>query len=165
MAGTRTAPAFTAAANERQITLHLVDASGDQYTDNLIVDVAATAAAIETYAAAYAAASNASLWAISDTLLRLGDKDADNAVAEFRATVAEGVNTLYKNTTTGVTITPRLIAPIAATMQGNQDIPLLSSAEFTALIVATLALKTGFALQQAQFTGRRERKNNPRVSA
>jgi hypothetical protein len=50
-------------------------------------------------------------------------------------------------------------------MQGNQDIPLLSSAEMTALILAELAILTGYSLESAQFTERRERSNNPRIKA
>jgi hypothetical protein len=60
MAGTRTAPAFTAAATRRIITLHLIDASGDLYPESFDVAIAATAAAIEAWAAAYAAGSQAS---------------------------------------------------------------------------------------------------------
>lgn len=160
---TRTAPAFTAAATNRIITLRLIDASGDLYAEALTVPVGSTAAAIEAYAAAYAAASNASLYSIVDTQERAGDADPDNATAAYRGVVEAGINMLMKNLTAGVTETPRLVAPIPAVLQGNQDVPLLSAAEMSALITAILALKTGFALQQAQYTARRERRNNPRI--
>jgi len=50
-------------------------------------------------------------------------------------------------------------------MQGNQDIPLLSATELCALIADYQALLTGFSLQSAQYTDRRERSNNPKIRA
>jgi hypothetical protein len=48
-------------------------------------------------------------------------------------------------------------------MQGNQDIPLLVS-PLTTLVAAYLTVLGGaYALDSMQFTGRRERTNNPRV--
>lgn len=163
MPSSATAPAWTAAATSRLVTLHLIDASGDLYTDAIYVPVAATAAQLNAWQTTYQAATNASIWKTTDETVREGDADPDNAIAEYRATIAEGINTLFKNIALGQTVTPRLIAPVAATMQGNQDIPLLSSTEMTNLIVALLALLPSYDFKQAQFTGRRERKNNPRI--
>jgi hypothetical protein len=163
MAGTRTAPAFTAAATSRIVTLRLIDASGDKYAEAWSVPVAATAANIEAWAAAYAAASNASLYEIWDLVARAGDADPDNAVSAFRAATENGINLLFKNPTTGATEDTRLVAPIAAVMQGNQDIPLLSATELSALITAQLAVDTTKPFTNAQYTVRRERKNNARV--
>lgn len=160
---TRTAPLFTAAATRRMITLRLIDASGDLYSESLPVAVAATAANIEAWAAAYAAASNASLYAIIDSQERVGDADPDNATVAQRNSVKDGINSLYKVASTGEALTTRLIAPIPAVMQGNQDIPLLSATEMTALIASYLALLSGFSFNSAQYTERRERKNNPKV--
>lgn len=160
---TRTAPAMTAAATSRQISLRLIDASGDLYSEPLVVPVAATAANIEAWAAAYAAASNASLYAIEDTAFREGDADPDNAAAEYRGSVKDGINLLFKDVPNRVTFTDRVIAPVAATMQGNQDIPLLSSTELTNVITSVLTLKAAYDFNQAQFTERRERTNNPRI--
>lgn len=163
--GTRTAPAVTGAVTSVNTTLHLMDSSGDFYTDNILSLTAPTAADVEAWAVKYQAATQATLWKVTSQSCWEGDADADNAGTDQRSTIAEGINLLYKNVTTQQTDTPRLIAPIAATMQGNQDIPLLGSTEMSDLIIAELALLTGFALQSAQFTGRRERKNNPRISA
>lgn len=163
MPGTTTAPAFTADPTGRLATLHLIDASGDLYTDALYVDLDATAAQLEAWADTYQAASNASIWKKTEELIREGDSDPDNAVAAYRASTSDGINLLFRDITAGQSITPRLIAPVAATMQGNQDIPLLSSTEMTNLIVAILALLPDYDFKQAQFTGRRERKNNPRI--
>jgi len=163
MPGTMTAPAWTATATSRLATLHLIDASGDLFTDALTVPVAATAAQLNAWQSAYQAASNASIWKTSDETIREGDADPDEALALYRATIAEGVNMLFKNIALGQTVTPRLIAPVEEAMQGNQDIPLLSSTELTNVITALLALLPSYDFKQAQFTGRRERKNNPRI--
>lgn len=163
MPGTMSAPLFTAAATSRLITLHLIDASGDLYTDSLTVPVAATDAQLAAWQNTYQAASNASIWKVSDERVREGDSDPDQAVAAYRGTVSDGINMLFKNIAAGQTVTPRLVAPVIDAMQGNQDIPLLSSDELTNLIVAILALLPPYDFKQAQFTGRRERKNNPRI--
>lgn len=163
MPGDMQAPAWTAAATSRIATLHLIDASGDLYTDSLYVPVAATAIQLNAWQTTYQASSNAMIWKTSDETVREGDADPDQAIAEYRGTVSDGVNMLFKNIPLGQTVTPRLVAPVAATMQGNQDIPLLSSTEMTNLIVALLALLPDYDFKQAQFTGRRERKNNPRI--
>jgi len=163
MAGTRTAPAFTAAADVRAITLHLVDASGDNFTERLVVAIAATAAAIEAWAAAYAAFTNSSLWKITEELLREGDKDPDNAVAAYRSGVENGINFAFKDAGTANTFDIRGVAPVPAALQGNQDIPLLSSTEASDLITTTLAIAPGFTFRAAQYTTHRERKNNAKV--
>ena len=94
----------------------------------------------------------------------MGDADPDNAGTDQRNSIKDGINLLFKNLTTHLTEPTRLIAPIEAVLQGNQDIPLLSSTEAAALITAELALLTGFTFQRAQYTERRERKNNPVIS-
>ena len=166
MPGTPTAPDVSAvAANQFAATLHLVDASGDLYTDNITGAAAMTLANIEGYKVSYQAASNASVYGVTFAQSWFGDIDPDNALALYRASVKNGINLLWKNNTTLKTITPRLIAPIAGVMQGNQDIPLLSAAELVALIADYQALLTGFGLQSAQYTDRRERSNNPRIRA
>lgn len=160
---TRTAPDVTAAVTAVQTTLHLIDASGDLFTDSFTTLTAPTAAQVEALAAAYQAASQASVYGVTMSSQWFGDADADNADAGYRGSVKDGINLLYKNVATNTSITPRLVAPIAATMQGNQDIPLVTATEAAALITAQLAILTGFSLQSAQFTERRERSNNPRI--
>jgi len=163
MAGTRTAPAATAAATELSASLHLIDASGDLWAEALALPVTATQAQIEVIGASYAAASQASLYGITVNRGWMGDADPDNANANYRGQVESGINLLFKNLTTNVSAGQRLVAPIAAVMQGNQDIPLLSSDEASDLILAIAAAMTGFSFASAQYTGRRERTNNPRI--
>lgn len=163
-AGTRTAPTVAIAnINKSVTTLHLIDASGDYYTDAIVTPDLVSDTTVESWAAAYQAASQASLWKVSQSIEYVGDDDPNNADNLQRSTIAEGVNLLYKNISTLQSQTPRLVAPIQAVMQGNQDIPLVTAGELSALITAELAMLTGFSLNSAQFTGRTERKNNPRI--
>jgi len=157
----RTAPAFTAAVTYRQITFQVIDASGDKDSVGFLVPVAATAATIEAIAAAYQEATQASVYGIIDSQFREGDADPDNADTDQRNSNADGINLLFKDLSTRMIAPVRVLAPVPATLQGNQDIPLLSSDELTNLIVAVLAVKPTFDFTRAQFTERRERKNNP----
>lgn len=160
----RTAPnPAGAAANKVTSTLHLIDASGDLFTDALVTTTTPSTALIQAWATAYAGATQASLYSVSQTLEWIGDADPDNADTMQRNSVGDGINLSMKNLTTLRTQSPRLIAPIEAVLQGNQDIPLLSSTELSALIVSLLAILTGYNLSSAQFTERRERKNNQRI--
>lgn len=164
--GTRTAPvAAVANVNRSVTTLHLIDASGDTFTDALVTPNLVSDVNVEAYASAYQSGSQASLWKVSQSIEYVGDADTSNAGIGQRNSIADGVNNLFKNLTTLATQTPRLIAPIDAVMQGNQDIPLLSSAEMTALISSILDILAGFNHNSAQFTGRRERTNNPRIKS
>jgi len=166
MPGTRTAPDPSVAAVTQVIsTIHLIDASGDVTTDAIVTSTAPTAAEQEAWIAAYQDATQASCYQFSSLLVWEGDADPDNALTGSRDSIKDGINLLYRNIATLRSTTPRLVAPVAATMQGNQDIPLLSSAEMTALITAELAMLTGFDLQSAQYTERSERSNNPRIKA
>ncbi len=163
---TRTAPDVAVASPNRiNTTLHLIDASGDTHTENIVTTTAPTLAEIEAWVAAYQAATQASVYAVTFGQVWEGDADPDNADVGQRNSVKDGVNQLFKNLTTLQTQSPRLVAPIGAVMQGNQDIPLLTAAEFTALINAELAILTGYNLVSAQYTERRERSNNPRIKA
>jgi len=166
MPGTRTAPtvgALTVTSNI--VSLGLVDVSNDTFSESLTLPGGALTdmADIEAFAVDYQAASNASLWRVTQQVVWEGDRDPDNAVAAFRASVESGVNLLFKNITTLDTEDGRLVAPVAAAMQGNQDIPLLSDPVFVALIAEYLNLLSGYNLSSAQYTGRRERRNNPRI--
>lgn len=164
MAGTRTAPIVDATPDGLTVTLHLIDASGDQFTQLLPIDPLRTDLEIDAWAATYQDATNSSLWKITKTLVYEGAKDADNAVAAYRGTIASGINLLFKDISAGKTLSERVVAPVPDIMQGNQDIPLISDAIAVALIANTLILLPTYGMQQAQFTGRTERTNNPVIN-
>jgi hypothetical protein len=161
---TRTAPAVTGAVTSVITTLRLIDASGDQIAVSITTVSAPSAANVEAWAAAYQVATKASLWSVQQTNVWEGDADPDNADVGQRNSVKDGVNLLYKNLTNLNTQPIRLVAPVDDTMQGNQDIPLLTAdPEFTTLLSTTAAILSGYSLLSAQYTERSERKNNPRI--
>jgi len=161
--GTRTAPAMTAAATDRAVVLYLIDSSGDLWAQRLRVPIAATAGAIEGYADAYAASSQLSLYQISDEIIRAGAKSSTNANTDQRNSAKDGVNMLWNNTTTHVSQTTRVVGPVLEVMEGDTDIPIVTEGPLFGLIFTQDLLTDGFAFQSAQYTERRERKNNPRV--
>lgn len=161
MPGTRTAPAFTGAASQRLVTMHFIDASGDHFSQILYaLPTAATDAQVEAIAAAYQAATQSSLWKISDTFEYIGPALSSNATANQRSSAAEGINLLLKNG--ALSETYRIPAPIQATMVGNTDEVDTTATALTGFNSAVEAAVTGYTVQSAQFTGRRERKNNAR---
>lgn len=163
---TRTAPdASLIAPNKVITTLHFIDASGDLYASSVVSTFSITDAQIQGIANAYQSVTQASLYKVSQTREWLGDADPDNADVGQRNSVKSGINLLWKNTSSLNSQSVRVIAPVATVMQGNQDIPLLSDADMTALIVALQDPLTGYDLVSAQYTERRERSNNPRIKA
>jgi hypothetical protein len=160
---TRTAPTVSNATETAiGVTIHLIDASGDVTTDYILatnddlVDV-------EAFVVAYQATTQASVWKVTFSLEFEGQADPDNADADFRGSVSDGINLLLKDVPAQAKQTPRVYAPVASIMQGNQDIPILQ-APLTTLVTAYLNMLGGaYALDSMQFTGRRERRNNPRI--
>jgi len=163
--GTRTAPLFTATATDRLVTIHVVDRSGDNWAETFRFPVGQSASTIETVIAAYQAATQASVWKVTDQLIREGAEVSANANIDQRNQASQGINLLFKNPTSHITYTPRIVAPVLAAMQGDQDIPVVDADPVEAFISAYVAILASFNFQSAQYTDRRERKNNPRVSA
>ena len=163
MPGTRTAPTVgNLSQTAVGATVHLIDASGDVTTDYVLC-ATSDLVDVEAWVAAYQLATNASVYKVSFTQEWEGEADPDNAVAEYRATIGEGINLLIKDVAAQAKQTPRVYAPVPAIMQGNQDIPLLV-APLTGLVTQYLTLMGGaYSLDSIQFTGRRERRNNPRI--
>lgn len=164
MPGTRTAPEYDGTPTSVLYTIHLIDAGGDTFTDALRFLTPPTTAELEAHVVAYQAATNASVYGISRTDEYFGEADPDNAVFAARSGVQNGVNCLFRNATTLQSTTPRVVAPIAEIMQGNQDIPLVTATAFTALLTSYLTvLGADWSLDSVQYTSRRERTNNPRI--
>lgn len=167
MPGTRTAPTVGAlTVTENLISMAVVDTSSDVYVESIKQAGGALSdmADIEAIAAQYQANTNASLFRVTQQVVWEGAMDADNAVAAFRAQTESGINLLFRNVTVTppVAYTARVVAPIATIMQGNQDIPLLVS-PLTLLVAQYINMMPDYALESMQYTGRKERRNNPRI--
>jgi len=160
--GTRTAPTVAIAGiTSSRTSFHIVDASGDSSVDSILTPDLVSDTLVENIAAAYQATTQASLWKVEQTIVYQGAFDTSNAGTDQRNSIADGVNLLYKNITARSIQSLRAMAPIEAVMVGNQDIPRLDTPGYADLIVAQLAILSGYTHKAAQFTGRRERKNNP----
>jgi len=165
MAGTKTAPALTGTATGRAITIYMIDASGDKWAQRLIVALSATLAAINAWIVFYQAVTQASVYAVTDEVLWAGAEAASNATNDQRSGRENGINLGFLNASTRVLTDIRLIAPTTDVMLDDTDIPVVSQADLAALITASEGLLTPAAFKSAQYTTRRERRNNPRVSA
>lgn len=159
---TATVPALTDPPTTNVVTLHLVDASGDLWTEDIQVAPTAAIGDIEGLMQTYQLASNASIYKVTRASEWISSPDPDNATAAYRAAVENGINLLFRNDE-NFTKSFRLVAPIPAVMQGNQDIPLITATPMVNMITDYLTLASGFDLETAQYTVHRERKNNPRV--
>lgn len=163
MAGTPTFGDLTTPADMRAFTVHLIDASGDTWTERLITALSATYAAVQAWVLLYQAITQASVWAVTEEHQWAGDADPDNATFLARSGVENGINLSFRNPDTNVQNPIRAVAPVAEVMQGNQDIPLLTGGSMDEFIIATIGLMPGFDFRQSQYTVHRERRNNPRV--
>jgi len=164
MAGTRTAPTVGGSPNKVLITLSVIDASGDKYSDTLTLLSTPLDADIEAYVAGYQAITQTSVYNVGVSLNYEGDADPDNAETDQRNSAKDGINLLWKDFTALKTQSTRVVAPVPEVMQGNQDIPLLTYADMITYIAETGDILTAYALQSAQYTERRER-NNERIKA
>lgn len=151
--------------NETLTTFHLIDASGDTYTEAFKTTTQPSLTDVDTLAGQYQAMTQASIWGISQYKFWYGDADPDNADTLQRNSIKQGINLLYRNPSSLMTYSPRLVAPIPAALQGNQDIPLLTGTGFPALITGVPVIYVGYSLAEAQYTERRERSNNPKIKA
>lgn len=163
MPGTRTAPATTGAPTSVTLTLHLIDSSGDLFTDEITTVAGAPAPAVEAYVAAYQAVTQASVYKVTESLVWEGVESPTNAAVGQRNSIKDGINILYRNATTLVSKTLRVAAPDPAVMDANTDTVNVSAAPFAAFLSAVTPLLTGFSSQSVQYTERRERSNNPRT--
>lgn len=162
-AGTRTAPTVSDITQTTiGVTIHLIDASGDVYTDYVVAS-ALDLVDVQAFAQAYQATTQASVYKVSVTQEWEGEADPDNASAGFRGEVQNGINILFKDPVATLKQAPRVVAPIDTILQGSQDIPLLVS-PLTTLVTQYLTLLGGdYGMSSMQYTARRERRNNPKI--
>lgn len=164
MAGTGTwGNVGTTDPDKRIFVAHMIDASGDTWTEQLIVAIAATLTAIQAWMVLYQTATQASIYEVEEQRKWIGAADVGNATFLARSGIEQGINMSFFNSTTFDLFPLRVVAPVPDDMQGANDIPDMASDELTNLVTSTLALSAGYDFKSAQYTGRRERKNNPRV--
>lgn len=152
----RTAPTVNGTPQFRTISNRWIDFSGDKRSDSLQTPAAATNAQIEAYAAALAADSNASLYAVvvEDHYNSVPDKS--NAVNEPKDSAFDNIVFLAK---TAANLSQRgfIPAPIAGNFVEGTDTINPASTELAAVFTAFLALVgAGYSIVSARYTERRE---------
>lgn len=171
---TRTAPTVGALTiSEQLVGVSLIDASEDVFSDSLkmpggaLVDMAD----VEAWVADYQPITQASIFEVRMMQVWRGSANPTNADVAYRASIADGINIGYNDTDVfGAVEGIRVVAPIAAWMQGNSDVvivPLVGlPAAFNAETLNLInSLGGGYSLESLQYTTRRERKNNPKRRA
>jgi hypothetical protein len=156
----RTAPTFDDTPNYRVLSLRLIDISGDLKSEAFEISPTATAAEIEAFVAGYAARTHAH--AIWDNQVYNVPSSADDATAGAKSdSVADGINYLFvSNTNSSEDV--RLVAPIDTLFVGDTDsLDPVTNAVFYALIEPLLTGTKVFTT--AQYTERKEKKNNPKL--
>jgi len=171
---TRTAPTVGALTiTEQLVGVSFVDASEDVFSDSLKLPGGALLdmADVEAWVADYQPVTQASLFEVRMMQVWRGSINPSNADAGFRGSIADGINIGYNDTDVfGASLGLRVIAPVAAWLQGNSDIVIVPLAGTPAAFnTETLnlinSLGGGYSLESLQFTTRRERRNNPKRRA
>lgn len=159
----RTAPTFDDTPNYRILSLRMIDISGDKRAEGFEISPTATAVAIEAFVAGYAARTRANIYSVWDNQVYNTPASAGDAQAGAKSdSVADGINFLYvSNTNESEDV--RLVAPIDTLMIGDTDtVDPVAGAAFNALVEPLLTgTKVGVT---AQYTERKEKKNNPKTS-
>jgi len=161
MAGTRTAPTVDGTPNLRYATFHFIDVSKDRRSVTIEIDLAATAAEIEALAAALAAASNASLFAIDDRLQYFSPAVAANGVNDDKSESVYANVVMLAVGNTKQTEDLFIPAPNANIMIEGSDNPDQASAQLMAIATAYEALATGTkVVTGVRYTERREKNSS-----
>lgn len=158
MPGTRTAPAITAAATYKRVSIHWVDNSGEVRSDSANVPVGATAAQIEAVIVALQAASNASVYQVDVSEIRLGAKSSANALNVGRSpSVFDNIVGHFKDDVTTASQRLFIPAPIEAVMVVGTDTPDVSTTELSDLVVAGEAMLAGaYDIKSYRYSERRD---------
>lgn len=159
----RTAPTFDDTPNYRILSLRMIDISGDKRAEGFEISPTALAADIEAFVAGYAARTRANIYAMWDSQVYNVPAAASAATSGAKSdSVADGINFLYvSNTNQSEDV--RLVAPIDTLMVGDTDtVDPTAAALFNALVEPLLTgTKVGVT---AQYTERKEKKNNPKTN-
>lgn len=159
----RTAPAVDGTPIVKAVSLRWIDVSGDKRADSYNFPAAVTDAAIETWVAAMAAASNANLYEVIVGFAYSDLPDPDDATNATKESMFDNIVIAFKNPLKQL-VDMFLPAPIADTLidngSGDSDEIDPTSVELSAAMAAYLTLiNTGGGTYEAvsgRFTERKE---------
>lgn len=152
------------AADAIKYTMYMIDASNDRWTEDLIVALAATAAAVQAWLVLYQTVTQASIWQVERSEIWAGEMSGANADFGARFEVKNGINLSFRNSVTGALLPLRVVAPEGGTMLSESDIPTPAVPPLSDLITATPGIVPNAVFQTAQYTIHHERRGNPKVS-
>jgi len=151
----RTAPTVDGSGNVRNLSIRMIDVSGDKRAVAFELGLAVTAAEIEAFVAAYAAVTNALVYAVHDTQLYTSPAIASGAVAAEENSVFDNIVILAKSNT-NESDELFIPAPERTLFVGDTDNP--DAAALAALIALWEPLLSGTKVAvSARFTERREK--------
>jgi len=155
MPGTRTAATVNGTPLRKQISIRVIDATGDKASDVILAPATVTDAEIEAYVAAYVAASNASVYRVEVSFVYSGQEDAGNALAASREGVQEVINFLAKSDTDDAASQRAVLrAPLTAMFVTESDQIVITNATYEAWYVAATALFNGGAGGSGDYSSR-----------
>ena len=155
MPGTRTAPTVDGLPTFKVVSITMYDYTGDQRTETIQVDAAATDAQIEAYVAALQAATNATVWKVDVGYVYNSVGDSSNALEEVWENAATNIVTLIKDADNN-SRNAFIPAPINAVfLEGTENIN-PSATQLADYLTALLALRSGFSVVSMRFTHRKQ---------
>lgn len=140
MAGTRTAPTVDGSPTYNTLTIYFIDTTGDLSSESFRFDSGASAATIEALIVAWQDMTQSSIYRVDVTDVYRGAQDKSNASALARAQASQGINNVFRNTTTFVADTYRIVAPVDALFIPQTDTIDGSVALWTTWAAALLAV-------------------------
>ena len=158
MAGTRTAPAVDGTNAFKTVQLRWIDWTGDKRSDTYVFPTTlATNTAVETFAAAMQAGSNASLYEIKVSDAYSSVEDSGNAVEQVWENVSDNLVLQAKQPLGGNSVRDYVPSPVSAMFIENTDVIDPTSAELVAILSAwTALLAANYEVVGARFTSRRQ---------
>lgn len=162
MAGTRGAPTIDGTGTYRQVVVKTIDHTSDKRSDAFRVPSTVTNAEIESFVAAYQAASQASVYEVLVKEVYTSIEDDDNATNEPRESLSQIVTAFFKDT---LDFTTRAIlrAPIDAMFTNGTDYVDSANATFIAWLGQLTNLLNGgaagsgeYEIVHVRFTDRKE---------
>lgn len=156
MAGTRTAPSVDGTPTYKQISIALLDFSGDLRSVSLRVPAGATNAQIEAVVAKLQASTQASIYRVEVQYVYEGAVATSNATSDENSSVFDNISIGFKDTGTGASQTAYIPAPITSLM-GAGDIVKTGETAYTEYRdAARTALAGNYAARFTRFSERRE---------
>lgn len=162
MPGTRTAPAV-GTISYKQVTVYLIDFTGDSYPVTFRLDPAASDVDIETFVVALQAMTNASVHRVDVTSVHRGLSDPSNAANAPRTSVYQGINLLFRDAAFNAQ-SLRVPAPLDSLMLPNTDLINGSSALYAPLVTAYQTIVSGSPdWESASYSERKETNTRSKI--